>query len=110
MELLNICILKKQIYCEFDNFFKTSSNIDVMNHELFIQYITNLIFFYNSKSNNIYLENINLLEKIKFDYDNNNNNILLKITIGKINCIDVLSDLLIFFLGRTNTQNFIYSS
>lgn len=109
MELLNICILKKQIYCEFDNFFNASSNIDIMNHEVFIQYISNLIIFYNSKSNNIYLENINLLEKIKFDYDNNNNNILLKITIGKINCIDVLSDLLTFFLGRTETYNFIRS-
>jgi len=43
MEELNICILKKQIYCEFNNSFIT---YNPMNDELFIQYVTNLTNFY----------------------------------------------------------------
>lgn len=105
MEGLNICILKKQIYCEFDNSFITYNAI---NDELFIQYITNLTNFYKDSSNNIYYTSINLLEEMEKDYYNNFHIIRLKPIIGKINNIDVLLDILSFFVGKTNSRKFIY--
>jgi len=106
MEGLNICILKKQIYCEFDIFF--SINYQPIHCELFIQYIHNLIFFYKKVSNNIYSKYIDIFEEILNDYDNNNNIILLKSFIGKIDNVDVLLELLSFFVGKTNSRKFIY--
>jgi hypothetical protein len=106
MEALNICILKKQIYCEFDNLFIT---YNVMNDELFIQYITNLTNFYKESFNNIYSTSIHLLEEMEHDYYNNFHIIRLKPIIGKINDVDVLLDILSFFVGKTNSRKFIYS-
>ena len=105
MEVLNICILKKQIYCEFDNLFIT---YNVMNDELFIQYVTNLTNFYKESSNNTYSTSIRLLEEMEHDYYNNFHIIRLKPIIGKINNTDILLDLLSFFVGRTNSRKFIY--
>lgn len=106
MEALNICILKKQIYCEFDNSFIT---YNVINDELFIQYITNLTNFYKDSSNNIYSTSIHLLEEMERDYCNNFHIVRLKPIIGKINNIDVLLDILSFFVGKTNSRKFIYN-
>lgn len=105
MESLNICILKNQIYCEFDNLFMT---YNVMNNELFIQYINNLTKFYKESSNNTYSTSINLLQEIQDDYYNNFYIIRLKPIIGKINNIDILLDLLSFFVGKTKSRKFIY--
>ena len=105
MEELNICILKKQIYCEFDNSFIT---YNPMNDELFIQYVTNLTNFYKESTNDTYSTSINLLQNIQDDYYNNFHITRLKPIIGKINNIDVLLDLLSFFVGRTNSRKFIY--
>ena len=105
MESLNICILKKQIYCEFDNLFITYNS---MNDELFIQYVTNLTNFYNESSNNSYSTSINLLQEIQDDYYNNFHIIRLKPIIGKINNVDILLDILSFFVGKTKSRKFIY--
>jgi hypothetical protein len=105
MEELNICILKKQIYHEFDILFNT---FDSMNNELFIQYIINLTNFYKIASSNVYLNSIELLEKMQQDYYSNFNIISLKSTIGKINNTDILLQLLSFFVGRSVSKQFIY--
>lgn len=106
MEGLNICILKKQIYCEFDIFF--SINYQPIHCELFIQYINNLIIFYKKVSNNIYSKYIDLFEEMLINYNNNNDIMLLKYIIGKIDNIDVLLELLSFFVGRSISRQFIY--
>jgi hypothetical protein len=79
-----------------------------MNDELFIQYVTNLTNFYKESSNNTYSTSINLLQEIQDDYYNNFYIMRLKPIIGKINDLDILLDLLSFFVGRTNSRKFIY--
>lgn len=105
MEELNICILKKQIYCEFDKFYTISY---LINCELFIQYVNNLINFYNLASSNIYLKSIDLLQEMKSNYDINNNIFILKPIIGTIYNSNVLLDLLSFFVSRTESRKIIY--
>ena len=79
-----------------------------MNCELFIQYVSNLINFYNLALSNIYLKSIDLLKEIKNNYDISNDIFILKPIIGKIDNVDILLDLLSFFIGRTKSKKIIY--
>ena len=108
MEGMNACIVKKQIYYEFNNFFNVDDRINRMNDELFIQYIDNLIKFYKTARTNIYLTSIELLEEINKNYHDNFQIMTSKCTIEKINNVDVLLNILSFFIGKTNSRKFIY--
>ena len=81
-----------------------------MHNELFIQYINNLIIFYKQVSNNIYVRSINLFQEMIYNYDNNHDIMLLKPTISKIDNIDVLIQLLSFFIGKHFSIQLIYSN
>lgn len=118
MEGMNSCILKKQIYCEFDNFFlsNTISEFDnffisnPMKEELFVEYIKHMINFYKTATSNEYLTFIELLERMIEDYNNSDKFQVrqFKFVIKKITKVDMLFDILSFFVGKTNARKNVY--
>lgn len=116
MEGMNSCILKKQIYCEFDNFFSSNPmNEELfisnpMKEELFIEYIEHMINFYKTAISNEYLTFIELLERMIKDYNDSDKFQVrqLKFVIKKITKVDMLFDILSFFVGKTNARKNVY--
>ena len=112
IEGINICILKKQIYSEFNKFFL---RYDDMNIQLFIEYISHIIKFYETASSNIYLTSINKLKDFLNMFNSELNNydftiITLKPLIGEINNVDILFNLLSFFVGKNNARLFVHNT
>lgn len=102
MDELNVLILKNKIYQEIINIEKSP----FQERLLFIQYITNLINFYEKASSSIFEEDIQHLRELVFI------NRVLPIFnyIKQLNNVDVLSHILSFFIGRTETKKYIYVS
>jgi len=111
---MDSCILKRQLYYEYDKYFLKYNK---MNVDLFIEYISYVIKYYergtdDNHVNNYLTSNIKLkefLDKFCDEIDDYGFTMMsLKPILADIYNVSILISLLSFFIGKNEAHSYIY--